>query len=109
MSDHCFYVTTPIYYVNDVPHIGHAYTTVAADVLAREQVTNNQAPGDSAQQVAIDGDRDQVVERATAAGVAPGEQPIDQPRRDGLHFLMTNHPYFLPERSAWRSHRDDRR
>ena len=30
-----FYVTTPIYYVNDVPHIGHAYTTVAADALAR--------------------------------------------------------------------------
>jgi len=30
-----FYVTTPLYYVNDVPHIGHAYTTVAADVLAR--------------------------------------------------------------------------
>ena len=30
-----FYLTTPIYYVNDIPHIGHAYTTVAADVLAR--------------------------------------------------------------------------
>jgi methionyl-tRNA synthetase len=30
-----FYVTTPIYYVNDVPHIGHAYTTIIADVLAR--------------------------------------------------------------------------
>jgi methionyl-tRNA synthetase len=30
-----FYVTTPIYYVNDVPHIGHAYTTIAADILAR--------------------------------------------------------------------------
>ena len=30
-----FYVTTPIYYPNDIPHIGHAYTTVAADVLAR--------------------------------------------------------------------------
>lgn len=30
-----FYVTTPIYYVNDVPHIGHAYTTIAADALAR--------------------------------------------------------------------------
>ncbi len=30
-----FYVTTPIYYVNDVPHIGHAYTTVVSDVLAR--------------------------------------------------------------------------
>jgi len=36
MRDHnTFYITTPIYYVNDVPHIGHAYTTVAADVLAR--------------------------------------------------------------------------
>jgi methionyl-tRNA synthetase len=30
-----FYVTTPIYYVNDVPHIGHAYTTIAGDVLTR--------------------------------------------------------------------------
>lgn len=33
--DKRFYVTTPIYYVNDVPHIGHAYTTLACDVLAR--------------------------------------------------------------------------
>lgn len=30
-----FFITTPIYYVNDVPHVGHAYTTIAADVLAR--------------------------------------------------------------------------
>jgi methionyl-tRNA synthetase len=30
-----YYLTTPIYYVNDVPHIGHAYTNIAADVLAR--------------------------------------------------------------------------
>ena len=30
-----FYLTTPLYYVNDVPHIGHTYTTVAADALAR--------------------------------------------------------------------------
>ncbi len=30
-----FYVTTPIYYVNDVPHIGHTYTTLAADTIAR--------------------------------------------------------------------------
>jgi methionyl-tRNA synthetase len=32
-----YYVTTPIYYVNDVPHLGHAYTTLAADVLARHK------------------------------------------------------------------------
>jgi methionyl-tRNA synthetase len=30
-----FYITTPIYYVNSTPHIGHAYTTIAADVVAR--------------------------------------------------------------------------
>ena len=33
--DKTFYITTPIYYVNDKPHIGHAYTTLACDVLAR--------------------------------------------------------------------------
>ncbi|HQP09776.1 MAG TPA: methionine--tRNA ligase [Candidatus Omnitrophota bacterium] len=35
MSQKKFYITTPIYYVNDKPHIGHAYTTILADVLAR--------------------------------------------------------------------------
>jgi methionyl-tRNA synthetase len=35
MPKDTFYVTTPIYYPNDVPHIGHAYTTVATDVVAR--------------------------------------------------------------------------
>ncbi len=37
MSENCktYYLTTPIYYVNDIPHIGHAYTTIIADVVAR--------------------------------------------------------------------------
>lgn len=35
MEQDKYYVTTPIYYVNDLPHIGHAYTSVAADVIAR--------------------------------------------------------------------------
>lgn len=35
MAKKKFFITTPIYYVDDVPHIGHAYTTIAADVLAR--------------------------------------------------------------------------
>ena len=30
-----FYITTPIYYVNDIPHIGHAYTTIICDTIAR--------------------------------------------------------------------------
>lgn len=37
-----FFITTPIYYVNDKPHIGHTYTTVAADVLARFYRENNE-------------------------------------------------------------------
>ena len=37
MSGGRFYVTTPIYYVNDEPHIGHTYTTVVADAVARYQ------------------------------------------------------------------------
>ncbi|MFZ2653398.1 MAG: methionine--tRNA ligase [Victivallales bacterium] len=35
MGNDTFYITTPIYYVNDKPHIGHSYTTILADVLAR--------------------------------------------------------------------------
>ncbi len=35
MANKTFYVTTPIYYVNDIPHIGHSYTTIVADVVAR--------------------------------------------------------------------------
>jgi len=38
-----FYLTTPIYYVNDNPHIGHAYTTIAADVLARWKRLNGES------------------------------------------------------------------
>lgn len=37
MSDQTFYITTPIYYVNDVPHVGNAYTTIMADMIARYQ------------------------------------------------------------------------
>ena len=33
--DKKYYITTPIYYINDVPHIGHAYTTIAGDIMAR--------------------------------------------------------------------------
>ncbi|MDR2192820.1 MAG: methionine--tRNA ligase [Endomicrobium sp.] len=35
-----FYITTPIYYVNDIPHIGHSYTTIAADIMARWKKLN---------------------------------------------------------------------
>ncbi len=40
MSPKAYYVTTPIYYVNGLPHIGHSYTTIAADCLARHKRRN---------------------------------------------------------------------
>jgi len=39
LNKRTFYLTTPIYYVNDAPHIGHSYTTIAADALARYKRT----------------------------------------------------------------------
>jgi methionyl-tRNA synthetase len=63
MPQNKFYITTPIYYVNDVPHIGHAYTTIAADVVARYKrlegyevffLTGTDEHGQKVQQAAID-------------------------------------------------------
>jgi len=36
-----FYITTPIYYANDIPHIGHSYTTITSDIVARWKRLNN--------------------------------------------------------------------
>jgi methionyl-tRNA synthetase len=66
-----FYVTTPIYYVNDKPHIGHAYTTIVADVLSRYHrlldvptyfLTGTDEHGQKVQKA------------AAAAGITPQEQ-----------------------------------
>jgi methionyl-tRNA synthetase len=57
-----FYVTTPIYYVNDVPHIGHAYTTVAADVATRY----HRLKGDDSYFLTGTDEHGQNVERAAA-------------------------------------------
>ena len=65
-----FYITTPIYYVNDVPHIGHAYTTIAADVLARWHRLHGR---DVFFLTGLD-EHGQKVQRAAAqAGIAPQE------------------------------------
>ena len=54
-----FYVTTPIYYVNDIPHIGHAYTTTIADeqVAALEEQTDEELLEDEllVEEISIDG------------------------------------------------------
>jgi methionyl-tRNA synthetase len=39
-----YYITTPIYYVNDKPHIGHAYTTILADTISRFRALVGEKP-----------------------------------------------------------------
>jgi methionyl-tRNA synthetase len=63
-----FYVTTPIYYINAEPHLGHTYTTVIADTLARF----HRARGDATFLVTgTDEHGDKIAEAAAAAGVSP--------------------------------------
>jgi methionyl-tRNA synthetase len=65
-----FYVTTPIYYVNDVPHIGHAYTTIAADVIARF----NRLKGNKVFFLTGTDEHGQKIERTAESN---GEKPIE--------------------------------
>jgi methionyl-tRNA synthetase len=71
MSDgSSFYITTPIFYVNDVPHIGHAYTEVATDVLAR---WHRQRGDDTWSLTGTDEHGQKILRTATANGVTPKE------------------------------------
>lgn len=65
-----FYITTPIYYVNAKPHVGSAYTTVAADVLARW----HKQQGDDVRLITgLAEHGDKIATSAAAAGVTPQE------------------------------------
>jgi methionyl-tRNA synthetase len=65
-----FYITTPIYYVNAQPHLGHAYTTIAADVLARH---HRQRGEDVFFLTGTDEHGEPVADAAHALGVTPQE------------------------------------
>jgi methionyl-tRNA synthetase len=65
-----FYVTTPIYYVNAQPHLGHAYTTIAADILARHK---RQRGEDVFFLTGTDEHGEPIADEARAQGVAPQE------------------------------------
>ncbi|MDQ2925926.1 MAG: class I tRNA ligase family protein, partial [Acidobacteriota bacterium] len=69
-----FYVTTPIYYVNARPHIGHAYTTIVADVLARR----HRLLGDDTFFLTGTDEHGQKIERSAAAAGVPPQQFADQ-------------------------------
>ncbi len=74
-----FYVTTPIYYVNDVPHIGHAYTTIAADTIARYKA----AAGYEVYFLTGTDEHGRKIEQAAQAG---GEAPIELADRVVVKF-----------------------
>jgi methionyl-tRNA synthetase len=65
-----FYITTPIYYPSDVPHIGHGYTTVAVDALAR---WHRQAGDDTWMLTGTDEHGQKMLRAAAANGVTPQE------------------------------------
>jgi methionyl-tRNA synthetase len=69
-----YYITTPIYYVNDVPHIGHAYTTIAADVLARY----HRQRGDDVFFLTGTDEHGQKVLQASAKRNVPPQQHVDE-------------------------------
>src|SRR6201995_891564 len=69
-----FYVTTPIYYVNARPHIGHAYTTIVADVLARR----HRLLGEDTWFLTGTDEHGQKIERSAAAAGVPPQQFADQ-------------------------------
>jgi methionyl-tRNA synthetase len=74
MSKQKFYLTTPIYYVNARPHIGHAYTTIAADVIARR----HRLLGDDTWFLTGTDEHGQKIERSAAAAGIPPQQFADQ-------------------------------
>jgi methionyl-tRNA synthetase len=74
MSKQKFYLTTPIYYVNARPHIGHAYSTIAADVIARR----HRLLGDDTFFLTGTDEHGQKVERSAAAAGIPPQQFTDE-------------------------------
>ena len=89
-----YYLTTPIYYVNDAPHIGHAYTTLACDVLARFK----RLDGYSVKFLTGTDEHGQKVEKsAAAAGIDPKvfTDTVSQNFRDLADVMGFSHDDFI--------------
>ncbi len=89
-----FYITTPIYYVNASPHIGHAYTTIVADVLARwARMTGH----DTFFVTGTDEHGDKIAEAAQKAGISPKQYAdgISAQFRNLWPQLAVTNDYFI--------------
>ena len=89
-----FYVTTPIYYVNDMPHIGHAYTTILADVLARFHRAKGQ---EVFFLTGVDEHGQKIQQAAEQAGISPQEQCDRMARhfQETWQKLEISHDFFI--------------
>ena len=89
-----FYITTPIYYVNASPHIGHAYTTIVADALARY---HRMAGEDTFFVTGTDEHGDKIAEAAQKAGITPKEyaDKISAQFRNLWPELSITNDYFI--------------
>lgn len=99
--DNAYYITTPIYYVNASPHIGHAYTTIVADVLARYYRLNGYK---TFFLTGTDEHGDKIAEAAAKAGVSPQEYTdrISEQFRTLWPELCVTNDYFI--RTTDRNH-----
>ena len=79
-----YFITTPIYYVNDVPHLGHAYTTIACDCLARFMRLDDK-------EVLFLTGTDEHGQKVEKSALASGESPIDFTNRVSQRFRDLTH------------------
>ncbi|PPR47156.1 MAG: Methionine--tRNA ligase [Alphaproteobacteria bacterium MarineAlpha5_Bin9] len=89
-----FYITTPIYYVNDKPHIGHAYTTIACDIISRY----NKLIGNDVFFLTGTDEHGQKVEKAAAKSSMNTKIFVDkmaQSFKDLVPYLKCNIDYFI--------------
>ncbi len=94
MAERRYYLTTPIYYVNDAPHIGHAYTTLACDVLARFMRLDGR---DVMFLTGTDEHGQKVEKSAAVAGMAPKDftDMVSQNFRDLSRAMNISHDDFI--------------
>lgn len=99
MSQKPFFITTPIYYSNDIPHVGHAYSTLIADVIARDRRSRGY---DVRFSTGVDENSQKVVDKAAERGL-PLESYVEEMASkhqsvwDALDisytdFVRTHHP-----------------
>src|SRR5258705_10694627 len=91
-----FYITTPIYYVNDAPHIGHAYSTILVDALARYHRARGQR---SFMLTGTDEHGQKIVTAAQKAGAGSPKEFADQVVqrfRETWKHLLIEHSGFIP-------------